>query len=550
LQGAQEFARSSARGDKLLQDSFLTVRKLLLIGVAAPLLIGPLAIWAGTRVHPAADQAAPGRPSPASGYVEDSCGKLTPRDCAALALEAMGGRARLEGIKSIYVEVIGHTALTEQSYRQDPFITSYERAKETLDLAGGRIRREAQMTWPESDLGQSDSNFTMVAGPNRGVYKFPKGDRACTLSDLDETREALALGPARLLLTALESTDLRFEAPETLRSTPHTTLTFTWRKTPVRILLNRGTHLPDAIETVRQFQDFWFYWGDVRQRIYFDNWMLIHGVVYPTNTVEERNGTIWKSTQALNVRFDVPVDDTQFAMDEKAAAQSSESKGFNRPFGNPAGTSLAPGVDLFPGSWNATLIKQDDGVVILEAPLSGSYVHGLVEKAGEMYPGAPIKAVLSTSDSWPHVGGVRQSVALGFPVYILDLNRPLLDRFIAAPHTLEPDALATSPKKPDWRIVSGKVEIGRGENRVELYPLRGSSTERQYVVYFPAHSLLYASDTLVINSDGTLYDPELTYEVFQAVKREGLQVTTVFAMHQAPVAWTRVLSLIQKASEP
>jgi hypothetical protein len=40
------------------------------------------------------------------------------------------------------------------------------------------------------------------------------------------------------------------------------------------------------------------------------------------------------------------------------------------------------------------------------------------------------------------------------------------------------------------------------------------------MVYFPEHKLLYASDTLSLNDDGSLYDPELMREVIQAVKRE------------------------------
>ena len=82
---------------------------------------------------------------------------------------------------------------------------------------------------------------------------------------------------------------------------------------------------------------------------------------------------------------------------------------------------------------------------------------------------------------------------------------------------------------------------------MELYPLRGASTERQYLVYFPQHHLLYASDTLAINDDGTLYDPELMREVVEAVEREGLQVSTVFAMHQGPVPWTSAVALVKKA---
>jgi hypothetical protein len=82
---------------------------------------------------------------------------------------------------------------------------------------------------------------------------------------------------------------------------------------------------------------------------------------------------------------------------------------------------------------------------------------------------------------------------------------------------------------------------------MELYPLRGASTERQYMVYFPERHLLYASDTLALNDDGTLYDPELMYEVAQAVKRENLIVDTVFAMHQGPMPWEKVVGLIEKS---
>ena len=214
-------------------------------------------------------------------------------------------------------------------------------------------------------------------------------------------------------------------------------------------------------------------------------------------------------------------------------------------------------------------MKEPDGIVILEAPISSLYMQGVIREANKRYPGRPINAVLSTSDSWPHTGGVRLAVAQGLPVYILDLNRPLLDRMMGAPHTIEPDALqiakngksrnaasttgdgaaSTASGAPNWKIVSGKIEFGSDANRMELYPLRGASTERQYLVYFPQHQLLYASDTLALNDDGSLYDPELMHEVAQAVQRENLQVDTVFAMHQGPIPWTQVTTALEKAGK-
>jgi hypothetical protein len=46
-----------------------------------------------------------------------------------------------------------------------------------------------------------------------------------------------------------------------------------------------------------------------------------------------------------------------------------------------------------------------------------------------------------------------------------------------------------------------------------------------------------------------LYDPELMCEVVPAAKRANLQVETVFAMHQAPMPWSQVVALFEKAVE-
>jgi hypothetical protein len=320
-------------------------------------------------------------------------------------------------------------------------------------------------------------------------------------------------------------------------------LAFTWDRVPVRVLLNRFNHLPDAVETLQAFRDFWFYWGDVEQRVDFDNWRYVDGLEVPSNEITERNGELWDSAQALDIAINPPADEKDFTVDAKAAGQSLQAKGFGAAtFHATNDQQLADGIDLFLGSWNTTIIRQPDGIVILETPISTSFTEGILAEAKKRYPGASIKAVLSTSDSWPHVGGIRFDVAQGLPVTILDLNQPLLDRMVDAPHTLDPDAETAAHRKPRWTLVSGKTEIGAGPNRIILYPLRGGSTERQYMVYFPERRLLYASDTLVLNADNTIYDPELTYEV----ELEHLAVDTVFAMHQAPVPWSQVMAALHK----
>jgi hypothetical protein len=469
------------------------------------------------------------------------CDRLTPAACLEQSLTAMGGRPKLEAIRSLKVDAISHTALMEQSYRQAPFITSYERDHVTLDFAGSRLRAEAHGVWPESDLNEAESDNVLIATPSGGVYHGEHGDSPCSRADLASAREQLALGPTRALLTALTAGDLRYAPSEVLRDTEHTVVTFTWNGQPVRLALNRFNHLPDAIETRARFEDFWYYWGEVTQRTYWDNWRYIQGVSYPSNQVIERNGALWSSSQALDVRFNAALAEPDFTMDANAVAQSAAAKGWEHPFNAAKHTELAPGIELYQGSWNTTLVHQASGVVILETPVSETFTRGIFEEAARRYPGEKVIAVLLTSDSWPHVGGLRYDVHSGAPLYVLDLNVPLLKRLLTAPP-------ASASPAVNWRILSGEQSLGTGENRMELYPLRGASTERQYMVYFPERHLLYASDTLVMNANHTLYDPQLMHEVRQAVEREHLSVETVYAMHEGPTPWRDVIALLDASA--
>src|ERR1700683_976741 len=74
-----------------------------------------------------------------AGAQMPGCEGLEARGCLDRAMDAMGGREKLVAIKTEQLDVIGHTELMEQSYRQAPFITSYAREGGTVDLAGGGV---------------------------------------------------------------------------------------------------------------------------------------------------------------------------------------------------------------------------------------------------------------------------------------------------------------------------------------------------------------------------------------------------------------------------
>ncbi len=163
------------------------------------------------------------------------------------------------------------------------------------------------------------------------------------------------------------------------------------------------------------------------------------------------------------------------------------------------------------------------------------------------FPGSPIKAVISTTDSLWHFAGIRPYVARGIPIYALDLSLPLPRSFLAAPHTFRPDALALHPCIADLHAVFGKTRIGSGNAIVDMYPIRGHGDERMLMVYFPKQRLLYGSSNDVVTRDGETLGTFNLPEIVTAVRRLGLSVRTYVAIHTPELPW---LAVTEAATKP
>jgi hypothetical protein len=395
-------------------------------------------------------------------------------------------------------------------------------------------------------MQSADTVTSIVAG---GIASLDVDGQPSPASpdQIQEAEEALDLGPEQMLLTALAATDLRSEADTIMQSIPHHVVRFTWKGKPVRVFLNEYTSLPTAVEWTSAYPDnmFWSTWGDVITRVYYSAWWLMQGGFhYPLQWDTYRNDLPDRTLTITKIELNVNVPRDAFAISaeaktefEKTAKQTLDDRGTHLGTPGKPAVEVAEGIVFIPGAWNATLVRQSDGVVVLEAPISSTYSARVIREAKRRWPGAPIKAVISTSDSWPHIAGVRQYVAEGIPIYALDLNVPILSRVISAPRTEIPDQLAKTPRQPDFRRVSGKTGLGAGPNRLEIYPIRGETSERQMMVYFPEHKLLYGSDPFQKMPDGSYFYPQTVWELVHAVEREKLAVSTFFMMHIGPTPW-------------
>ncbi len=462
------------------------------------------------------------------------------------SFDAMGGRAKLEALTSLEYVAIGERDMVEQSERPTgPYFFDHFRVHEIRDLTKQRVRIE------QTDEGYAADKWWTDQPPQQPQVMIIDDDVAERVTAqgpqygggylIETNEEQFAFAPERLLLTAAEASDLREEPDVTLHGVRHRVYAFTWHGAPCTLYVNAVTGLPWQLAYVRPFlyQTFLSAWGDVTTRITYNGWALEgNGIVYPREWSFERVGLPDTRLSIVSLHFNRPVDQQTISVTPEIydAHHGKLRKIEDIPLGY-AGDGkplqIAPGILRIPGGWNVEFIEQADGIVALEAPWSPAYTQRAFDAAIAAFH-KPIKAVVTTSDSWPHLAGVRQAVADGIPVYALDLNEPILRRLLAAPHDAHPDDLARHPRDAVFHFVTNRTTVGSGTNRIEIIPYRTATGERQMMVYIPQRRLLYTSDLFAPDGSGGWFTPEYVHEALGAISREHIEADTIFGMHYGP----------------
>lgn len=462
------------------------------------------------------------------------------------AMAAMGSQEKLRAIHAVSLTAIGTRYMVEQSERPSgPYFIDQFRRTEIRDLLGGRVRIE------QSDEGYAADQWWLQQTQPLTSTVIVNGDVVARVNGKDfayggtaavqTTAEELAFSPERLLQTADAAKDLRALPDVTLHGMRHHVVAFTWKGAPCKLYVNASTNLPWQITWTRAYpyHTFLSVWGDVPSALTFNAWTLEpYGISYPREWTYERLGLPDQQFEIVQLQINPTVDPASVTVpaDLYAKYHGKIVKVADIPLGfrgSPDPVTVAPGIFQYQGGWNVEFVREPGGLIAIEAPWSPQYTSRAFAAAQQRFH-VPVKAVVTTSDSWPHIAGVREAVAMGKPVYALDLNVPILKRLVNAPHTQLPDDLQLHPKKAHFVVVASRTSVGSGNGRLEIIPYGSATGERQMMVYFPASQLLYTSDLLAPDGNGGWFTPQYVHELLAAVAREHLAVKTVFGMHYAP----------------
>lgn len=500
-----------------------------------------------------------------------------PRALLRRAIEAQGGEARLRQVQALQVEIIGHRYLIEQSERPEgPWIASYDQRTELRDLAGQRLRVTTEARAIQTGAWTPASTSIAEGKPNGVAAAVRQGKIVPARAQLArDAADLLALEPERLLLTALAAADLKQLPAEHLQEIAQQVVTFTANGRIVRLFLNAHTLLATAVDVIAD--DGTDTWGEVTRRTLFSYWNVeSNGLLYPRQRNVLWNGVTQgeSSIVSLTINPEIPADAFTIPDDVRRAFASAPQLDFRtvplgqrttaaQPAPAAAGTPAAPaaapaiavetlaeGVIQIPGLWNVAMVQQPDGLVIIEAPISSEYSAQVLDEAARRFPGVKVKAVVTTSDAWPHFAGLREYAARGVPIYALDLNKPIIDRLLAARYTARPDRLARTPRAAELHLVTDRTAIGSGAQQIVLHPVRGENGERMMLAHLPGRRLLYTSDEVMHASrDKTaFFMPSFLVDVQGAVTRAGIPaVDTIFGMHLTPTPWSVFEAALAKA---
>jgi len=210
---------------------------------------------------------------------------------------------------------------------------------------------------------------------------------------------------------------------------------------------------------------------------------------------------------------------------------------------------LGANVFALPGQWFVHWIIQDDGIVVIEAPLSSSYSKSTISYLREIYPKKPIKGVVIASDAYPHLAGVREYVANEIPIYVHKNNEELLNRIINALYISDPDSQSKLNKKPIYRFVDAKTSIESAIGPINIYPINGSAGSKMLMLEVETLKWLYAADLVQKLGDGRFFMPQYLTEIKVAIEVNNIKTRKVSAMHTLPVEWKEILDYLEAYSK-
>jgi hypothetical protein len=435
--------------------------------------------------------------------------------------QALGGQDRITALKSMAVEGDGYAPMLGQNTMPDGEQPRWKVAeyRRTTDFANDRTSMQQVRTVQFLFAGAGVQRQHQVLD---GTVAFDLGAdgtaRRAGAQQAKDRRTEMLQHPIPAVRAALDEgatlSNRRSEGDNDLIDVK------TLKGDVLTLAVSRATRLPASVTTMASNDNL----GDVAVVTTFADYEDVSGLKMPKKVTTRVDKYLQLD---LNVsRNAVDVDPVPAAPDAVKSAAVPEP-----PAVTVAVEPVTKGVWWLAGSGNhrSIVVEFDDHLLLFEAPLNEARSKAVIDAARALSPKPLTHAVIS-HHHFDHSGGLRVAVAEGLTIITQRGSEAFFKELLARPWTIEPDALARSPKEAKFEFVDDTVTLKDNSMELRLYHLLDNPREGTNLFgYIPRERLLLQADLY----DNTWNQHLWGQNVLDNIKRRGLAVDRDIPVHGA-----------------
>ena len=440
------------------------------------------------------------------------------------AMTAVGGRNRVEAVKTIVIEANGVNYNLGQDMRpeastQQFAISGYSRK---IDVANLRQRVEQTRTpkfayfqgpQPQTQTQAIDSDIAFNVGANGNPA------RVGALAEKDRRTDFFHHPITALRAAAMTGTTVfNVRTAGSARQADFGMRDLQWTMTI------DATGLPLSVSSKSYHPNL----GDVVMTTTFADYQDVNGLRLPARIVGKVDEFTTYELQATKQAIDTDVGDLT------APAGVSKPPATTPP--NVTAESIGKGVWFLAGqSHHSVLVEFGNHLMLIEAPQSEARTLAVIAKAKQTVPKKPLTELVTTHHHFDHTAGIRAAISEGLTVITHSGNREWADNMARRPHTIQPDALAKKSNRLYIETVDDMREFKDETMSVVLYHVAGNPhSDTMLMAYIPSERLLVEVDAY---SPGSQVHPYAA-NLLENIQKRNLRVDRIVSLHGniAPIA--------------
>jgi hypothetical protein len=478
---------------------------------------------------------------------------LSARQIVDQAAEAMGGKARLQAVKTLKVWGYGQGAYQDGAGHIDPNplapfkYTNINEQQRWIDLEHNRMhvqqRNSNNFVMSAAAImtgaARPNQNFDGSASPAGVSWNVAQGaPRRTSARDTRARRVDMLGNPLTVIRTAL---DPRSKLSNARRVGNEQVIDMvTPAGDAISFAVDARTHLPAWMRWTAPHPNF----GDVTYTTHFIGYQRFGGwLQLPSGYTTISDFRNVRQTQIYIDQYQI---DASLGDLAAPAAVASAATPPDAATVTAQVIPVAKGIWYIKGAGNSTLFEFADHTVLFEAYGSEASALAVIKAARATVPNKPLTHVVLSHYHIDHTGGLRAAVSEGLTMITNRANADYVREVTGRTARMFPDALERSGRKVKVEVVDDHMVLQDATQRVDLYKVINNN---HY-----ANGLIAWSPTAKTVSEGDLVDEGwdivwLGDSYPDTVAYWKLDIQRDLPVHGNITDWPKVIELLKKQAK-